>query len=1039
MNEALTKGQIDAVVDAAHQVPLLLRRAQEALRASEEKYRTIVTTADEGIWTADANRVVTFANERMASMLGYTVPEMIGRTIEDFVDASAREEALQGFERRRQGVRERRDLPLRRKDGTVLWASVTSSPLMGPDGRFAGSLGMVTDITEERRLEEARRSTEERFSLVFRASPIPIAIATASSDILEVNDRYVEFSGYLREDLVGRSARDMGMWAEPADLQRFVDAMSREGRVRDFEGTFRRKSGEIRDVLLSVESIELRDVAEPVRIFMFSDITERKQAEEALHRTALQLNAVLSNAPITIFATDGHGVFTLSEGKGLELVGLKPGENVGVSALDLYGSIPFVESTGKVTTGNDVIRRVLAGEAVTALTELRGVYFENHIVPQRDTDGKVLGIIGVATDITDRKRAEQELRESQASLEQAQAVAHMGSWVRDALIEGERIWWSKETMRIFGVEPAEFDGRVETFFERVHPEDRDYVWEASAAARREGRPYSLDHRIVRPDGSIRWVHESAEVVRDAAGQPLKMIGIVQDITESRRAAELLRESEERYRVLFDGSPLPMWLSDQETLAIAAVNEAAVLHYGYSREEFLSKTLREIWHPDEVAAAIARFAASSGEPWSGIRRHFKKGGASITVEVFSHTVQLAGRRYRLSAIRDITDQRELEDQFLQSQKMEAVGRLAGGVAHDFNNLLTVMFGYSDILLQRLEPGPLHEAAQEVRRAGERAAGLTRQLLAFSRKQTLVPEVLDLGDVVSGLSTMVERLIGEDVKVSVVVSPGLGRVKADRGQLEQVVMNLAVNARDAMPKGGSLIFELQNVELDDAYTATHAELKPGPYVLLAISDSGTGMDAETQKHIFEPFFTTKEAGKGTGLGLSTVYGIVHQSGGAIDVYSESGRGTTFKVYLPRFADDAAVPRAVSGIHPALAAESATVLVVEDEAAIRQLTNLILQKAGYTVLLAESPVAAERIAGSHPGPIHLLLTDVVMPGMRGPELAQRLLRLRPDLRVLYMSGYIDNAIARLGLLHAGAEFLQKPFTPDGLTRKVREVLDA
>jgi nitrogen-specific signal transduction histidine kinase/CheY-like chemotaxis protein len=388
--------------------------------------------------------------------------------------------------------------------------------------------------------------------------------------------------------------------------------------------------------------------------------------------------------------------------------------------------------------------------------------------------------------------------------------------------------------------------------------------------------------------------------------------------------------------------------------------------------------------------------------------------------------------------DITDRRRMEEQLRQSQKMEAVGRLAGGVAHDFNNLLTVMFGYSDILLQRLEPGPLHEAAQEVRRAGERAAGLTRQLLAFSRKQTLVPEVLDLGDVVSGLSTMVERLIGEDVKVSVVVSPGLGRVKADRGQLEQVVMNLAVNARDAMPKGGSLIFELQNVELDDAYTATHAELKPGPYVLLAISDSGTGMDAETQKHIFEPFFTTKEAGKGTGLGLSTVYGIVHQSGGAIDVYSESGRGTTFKVYLPRFADDAAVPRAVSGIHPALAAASETVLVVEDEAAIRQLTNLILQKAGYTVLLAESPVAAERIAGSHPGPIHLLLTDVVMPGMRGPELAQRLLRLRPDLRVLYMSGYIDNAIARLGLLHAGAEFLQKPFTPDGLTRKVREVLE-
>jgi two-component system, cell cycle sensor histidine kinase and response regulator CckA len=629
----------------------------------------------------------------------------------------------------------------------------------------------------------------------------------------------------------------------------------------------------------------------------------------------------------------------------------------------------------------------------------------------------------------------------------------------------------------------------------------------------------------------------------------------------RQAQEALRESEERYRMLFDGSPLPMWLVDQETLAIAAVNEAAILHYGYSREEFLSKTMLEIWHPDEVSAAIARLAASSGEPWSGIRRHFKKGGASITVEVFSHTVQLAGRRYRLSAVRDITDlkrveaQRErlaalveaspdfigladpktgqiqyinkhgrkmcglgededvgklkigdvhpawmnkrmvevvlpaavrdglwegegaflhrngreipvlmaslagkaangeveyfytvsrditemkrLEAQLLQSQKMEAVGRLAGGVAHDFNNLLTVIFGYTDVLLQGLEPGPLHEATREVRRASERAAALTRQLLAFSRKQTLVPEVLDMGDVVRGLSTMVERLIGEDVKVRVVVSPGLGRVKADRGQLEQVVVNLAVNARDAMPKGGSLIFELQNVELDDAYAATHAEVEPGPYVLLAISDTGTGMDAETQKRIFEPFFTTKEAGKGTGLGLSTVHGIVLQSGGSIDVYSEPGRGTTFKVYLPRFAGDAAVRRPVSGVHPALPTGSETVLVVEDEAAIRQLTKLILQKAGYTVLLAESPVAAERIASSHPGPIHLVLTDVVMPGMRGPELAERLLRLRPDLRVLFMSGYTDNAIAHHGFLDAGTEFLQKPFTPLGLMQKIREVL--
>jgi two-component system, cell cycle sensor histidine kinase and response regulator CckA len=507
----------------------------------------------------------------------------------------------------------------------------------------------------------------------------------------------------------------------------------------------------------------------------------------------------------------------------------------------------------------------------------------------------------------------------------------------------------------------------------------------------------------------------------------------------RRAQEALRESEERYRHIVETASEGICSLDAE-LRITFANGAFARMLGCTPEELLGAPTERYVFPAELDESRRHMdARRQGVAEQYERRLQRKDGKECWCLVSGAPILDSDGRFAgsLGMFTDITDRRRLEEQLRQSQKMDAIGRLAGGVAHDFNNLLTVILGYSDVLLQGLEPGLLHEATQEVRQAGERAAALTRQLLAFSRKQTLVPEVLDLGDVVSGLSTMVVRLIGEDVKVSVVVSPGLGRVKADRGQLEQVVVNLAVNARDAMPKGGSLIFELQNVELDDAYAATHAEVKPGPYVLLAISDTGTGMNAETQKRVFEPFFTTKETGKGTGLGLSTVHGIVHQSGGAIDVYSEPGQGTTFKVYLPRFADEAAVRRPVSGDHPAQRAAFETVLVVEDEAAIRQLTRLILQKAGYTVLLAESPVAAERIAGSHPGPIHLVLTDVVMPGMRGPELAERLLRLRPDLRVLYMSGYTDDAIAHHGLLDAGTEFLQKPFTPLRLTQKVREVL--
>jgi two-component system, cell cycle sensor histidine kinase and response regulator CckA len=795
-----------------------------------------------------------------------------------------------------------------------------------------------------------------------------------------------------------------------------------------------------------------------------------RQAQDALQASELRYREIFEYSSECIFLLD-----VTSDGR-FQISGFNPAEEraVGLSNADVSGK--FVDDAFPEAIATQVIakyRRCVETGMPMSYDEALDLpigrrFFRTVLVPVRNSAGHVYRIVGIANDNTEHKRAE-SLRE--AAYRISEAAQSAGS-LHDFFQQAHEIVSTLVPARNFYVALLDPETGMITFpyfVDEVDPPPAPRLPGRSLTDHviRTGEPLLasrdvFDGLVARGEVELIGAHsvDWLGVALKAPGGTLGAV-VVQTYTagvrfsdsdrdlltfisgqlamaiQRKRAGEALRESEERYRVLFDGSPLPMYLYDQETLAIAEVNEAAVLHYGYSREEFLSKTLREIWHPDQGARAAASLPASSGEPRSTVRRHVKKGGASITAEVSSHAVLFAGRSYRLSVIRDITDQRELEERFRQSQKMEAVGRLAGGVAHDFNNLLTVILGYSDVLLQGLEPGSLLEATQEVRRAGERAAALTRQLLAFSRKQTLVSEVLDLGDVVSGLSTMVERLIGEDIKVSVVVSPGLGRVKADRGQLEQVVVNLAVNARDAMPKGGSLIFELQNVELDDAYTATHAEVEPGPYMLLAISDTGTGMDAETQKRIFEPFFTTKEAGKGTGLGLSTVHGIVHQSGGTIDVYSEPGRGTTFKVYLPLFAGDEAVPRALSGINPALAAASETVLVVEDEAAIRQLTNLILQKAGYTVLLAESPVAAERIAGSHPAPIDLMLTDVVMPDMRGPELAERLLRLRPDLRVLYMSGYTDDAIAHHGMLDAGTEFLQKPFTSLQLTQKVREVL--
>ncbi len=374
-------------------------------------------------------------------------------------------------------------------------------------------------------------------------------------------------------------------------------------------------------------------------------------------------------------------------------------------------------------------------------------------------------------------------------------------------------------------------------------------------------------------------------------------------------------------------------------------------------------------------------------------------------------------------------------------MEAVGRLAGGIAHDFNNLLMVISGYSEFLLDRLGPEPaLRAPAQEIASAAVRATSLTRQLLAFSRKQMLAPRILDLNGVVTENLKMLTRVIGEDIDLVMVPAAGLGAVRADAGQIEQVIMNLAVNARDAMPSGGKLTIETSNVSLDEEYSRFHAPLNPGNYVMLAISDTGAGMDSETQSHIFEPFFTTKGP-KGTGLGLSTVYGIVKQSGGYIWVYSEPGQGTTFKIYLPRVAE--AVESAAQVAAPAESASAEpgteTILLVEDEANLRYLARQFLEKQGYRVIEAADGAVAMQIAVAHEGVIHLLLTDVIMPGMNGRELAQRISEIRPNVRVLYMSGYTENVIGRNGMLDAGVRLLQKPFTLRDLKSKVREVLDS
>ncbi|MGH3071978.1 MAG: PAS domain S-box protein [Gaiellaceae bacterium] len=524
------------------------------------------------------------------------------------------------------------------------------------------------------------------------------------------------------------------------------------------------------------------------------------------------------------------------------------------------------------------------------------------------------------------------------------------------------------------------------------------------------------------------------------GRPARVV-IALDVTDRLESERLLRASEARYRDLFENATDLIAACDIDG-RLTAVNEAFVRALGYTREELLQMRVEDLV-PEEGRSVIpnARERKLTGAEEASIYEHelVARDGRRIQVEVASRLIFENDRPVGTEAIcRDITDRKSLEEQLRQAQRLEAIGRLAGGVAHDFNNLLTVISGYAESLLEGRDRESEPELDQ-IAVAAERAALLTRQLLAFSRRQVVQPRVVQVNEVVEGLTPMLERLIGEDVELVTSLAHELGFVRADPGQLEQVILNLAVNARDAMPGGGRLTIQTSNVDLDEEYVAHHGESTVGPHVMLSVGDSGQGMDTETLSHMFEPFFTTKPVGTGTGLGLATVYGIVKQSGGSIWIYSEPGKGTTLKIYLPRVeaavADDLGLPA------PAVAAAhgTETILVAEDEPSLRRLSARILEKHGYEVVVAESATDAVRIVEANGRTFDLLLTDLIMPELSGAALAERVRRLVPGIRVLFMSGYADDVVTKNGALEPGAPFLEKPFTANELAAKVRELLDA
>lgn len=746
--------------------------------------------------------------------------------------------------------------------------------------------------------------------------------------------------------------------------------------------------------------------------------------------------SIFENAVDGIFQTTPDGKYITANPALARMLGYASPEELTATVTDIPRQI-YVHAEDRVefsrlmesqeiTRGYEVAIRRKDGSPIWVSLNGRAV---------RDEQGEVLCYEGIVKDITERRRAEEALRQSEDRFHTITRVSPVG--IFQASVTGDCIYVNERWEEYTGLPASEYLGMA--WVQGVHGEDRQRVAETWLEAVRKQVPFRQEFRFIRADGKTTWLLTQAVPELQQNGAVRGFVGTFTDITELKQAAESLRQSEARYRFLFDrnlAGVVRMTLDGR----ILDCNESLAAMLGFaSRQELLN---HQTWdfHPtaEEQQGILALLRQTHRLVNHEIRLRGKDGNPVWFLGNINLLDQDEAEPVIFGTFTDITERKRVEDQLRQAGKMEAVGRLAGGIAHDFNNILTIIKGYSELLLARVgTAGFLHDGLDEINRAGSRAAGLTQQLLAFSRRQMIAPRLLDVNAVIADMESMMRRLIGEDVELVLELAPGLRHTKADPGQLGQVLMNLVVNARDAMPQGGRIKLQTANVDLTDVDARLRPEIIPGPYVVLTLTDTGTGMDADTMSHIFEPFFTTKALGQGTGLGLATAYGIIKQSEGYIYVFSEKGVGTTFKIYLPE-ANEVLAPVIAAPSSMKLPRGSETILLVEDDPAVRSIIQSVLVEQGYSVVEAENGSVAHHICKKRTEAFDLLLTDVILPQFSGPQLAMTLTARWPSLKVLFISGYTDDDVFRRGLKDPETAFLQKPFTPKALAHMVRQVLD-
>jgi|WetSurMetagenome_2_1015567.scaffolds.fasta_scaffold00050_17 two-component system, cell cycle sensor histidine kinase and response regulator CckA len=715
-----------------------------------------------------------------------------------------------------------------------------------------------------------------------------------------------------------------------------------------------------------------------------------------------------------------------------EMLGLDIGTDIYVSLEDRKRFLKKLEEKGYVKNYK-VKLKMKDGKRITALTSATAIMNEK---------GDIVKYQGIHYDITGRAQERQELKESRDRLDLALKTAEMGVWQWD--IVNNRIDLDEQSFRILGIDQSTFKGTIHEFYSVVHPGDRDTLRSILYFyAESNNISHIAEYRAIWPDGSVHYLAGRGKIKRDRNGAPLKILGVHWDVTEHKQALKELEESHERFRHLVQQSNDAIVLSDEKGI-VKFVSGPIERVLGYSPEEFTGSGFRfDLVHPEDTEYFKKSFAECVQQEDS-IRtfeyRGLHKNGKWVTLEAIGvNLLHHPVVRGIVINLRDISERNKLQEQLRQAMKMEAIGKLAGGVAHDFNNLLTVIDGNVELALADIAPdNPLVQHLNKIMKASDSAASLTRQLLAFSQKQIIAPRVLNLNDLVRNVKHMLERLIGEDIKIGFKLVDDLGSVRIDAGQFDQVLINLAVNARDAMPHGGKLTIETANITLDEGCGAIHPQLKPGRYVMLEVSDTGHGISAENKECIFEPFFTTKKQGQGTGLGLSTILGIVRQAGGVIECDSEESKGATFRIYLPLVEEQ---PERLIKERRSVARLKGdeTILLVEDSTEVRDATMMMLEDLGYSIITACGGEEALMRAEKHNGKIDLLMTDVVMPGMNGRELSEQMTNLHPEIKILFCSGYTNNIIVRNGVIDKSINFIGKPYSMQALAGKIREILRA